>query len=204
MKRIGVFDGDFANFAGFHGGWLIDLSFLIGMAGYGTFVDWKWAMVGCFSSTSSTSTSSSTIHPRFDWRRGADNYGNRHHGPGHDVDGWFLRCRTGSARHAERFEAISNRLRSRLPLRRRLRSAVARLDTVMSNPQAPPEAALTGRVMLPYLLEHGAQALLQLRDGGPPDVVYFVGTITGGAPFAATASWKATSSFASAARSSAW
>jgi len=90
LKRIGVFDGDFANFAGFHGGWLIDLSFLIGMAGYGTFVDWKWAMVGCFSSTSSTSTSSSTIHPRFDWRRGADNYGNRHHGPGHDVDGFFV------------------------------------------------------------------------------------------------------------------
>ena len=34
--KLSTLDGNFANFAGLHGGWLIDHSFLIGMAGYGT------------------------------------------------------------------------------------------------------------------------------------------------------------------------
>ena len=42
--KLSTLDGNFANFAGFHGGWLIDHSVLIGMAAYGTTADQGFEM----------------------------------------------------------------------------------------------------------------------------------------------------------------
>ena len=91
--KLSTLDGNFANFAGFHGGWLIDHSFLIGMAAYGTTADRGFEMgYGGF-----------LIEYFFNPNKlfnysirgligggGIENYGNRHQGFGHDLDGFFV------------------------------------------------------------------------------------------------------------------
>ena len=92
--KLSVIDGDFANFAGLHGGWLIDHSFLIGMAGYGTTDTARGLDMGYGGLLLEY-----FFNPNKLWNYsvrgligggGAENFGNPHHRPGHDVDGFFV------------------------------------------------------------------------------------------------------------------
>ncbi len=92
--KLSVIDGDFANFGGLHGGWLIDHSLLIGGAAYGTTDSHRG-----FEMAYGGLVLEYFFNPKklFNYSirgliggGGAENFGNRHHGSGHDVDGFFV------------------------------------------------------------------------------------------------------------------
>ena len=92
--KLSTLDGNFANFAGLHGGWLIDHSFLIGMAGYGTTDSHRG-----FEMAYGGLVLEYFFNPNklFNYSirgliggGGVDNHGNWPHGPGFDVDGLFV------------------------------------------------------------------------------------------------------------------
>jgi len=91
--KLSAIDGDFANFAGLHGGWLIDHSFLIGMAGYGTdsargsAMGYGGLLLEYFFNPDKLFNYS--IRGLIGGG-GVENFGNRHLGPGFDVDGFFV------------------------------------------------------------------------------------------------------------------
>ncbi len=93
-NKLSTLDGSFANFAGLHGGWLIDHSFLIGMAGYGTTDTARGLDMGYGGLLLEYFFNPNKLF-NYSVRGligggGAENFGNRHHGPGHDVDGFFV------------------------------------------------------------------------------------------------------------------
>ena len=92
--KLSTLDGNFANFAGLHGGWLIDHSFLIGMAGYGTTDTQRGFEMGYGGFLVEYFFNPDKLF-NYSIRGligggGIENYGNHHQGPDHDLDGFFV------------------------------------------------------------------------------------------------------------------
>lgn len=92
--KLSSIDGDFANFAGFHMGWLIDHSLLIGVAGYGTTDDSRGLDMGYGGFVVQYFFQPHKVF-HYSVRTligggGADDLGNHRHSGGHAVDGFFV------------------------------------------------------------------------------------------------------------------